>query len=484
MIKGIKPSGPQKDVLEKFRKTRDNLVINAVAGSGKTTTILMLLTLVRGKSIFLAFNSSIVEELSKRINNKMASVSTLHSLGLKSIMGRYGKVKLSKSKTYRFIKKASKKWDIEAKKIDAHFYTVDKLVDLYRLTLCGGELELANTANKLGVNFTKLHIKHALEVMSLLHEYNTNPKEVDFTDMIYIPAVNHECSMPKTNTLFIDEAQDLNRAQHAMVDRIIKQGARFVAVGDPAQSIYNFAGSDSKSFNIFVNKPRTVVLPLPICYRCPGRVIDHANKVYNVLIPAENAIDGEVRVGDIWESAPEDMIICRNLSPLLNAYFELIADHRKCFIKGKDIGENLVRMISPFKGGDMDVLKNGMQSQLHDKINHLLKIGMSMPTKHPSYQSLLERVQWIKIISANYSNVSEMISGLNTIFKDDSEKSIILSTIHKAKGLEANRVFFLDRGLIPSKFAESEDQLIQEDNLLYVAITRAKQSLIYCKTEK
>ncbi len=481
MANGIKPSEPQKTVINKFRKTKDNIVINAVAGSGKTTTILMLLPLVRGKSIFLAFNNDIVNELSKRITNKMATVSTLHSIGCKSIMSRYGKVRISKGKTYRFIQKASKKWDIEPKKKNGHFYTVNRLVDMYRLTLCTDESSLISVACKLGISFGKLHIKHALEVMDLLEKYNKSPKEIDFTDMIYIPATNSECELPRTNTLFIDEAQDLNRAQHAMVDKIISQGARFVAVGDPMQSIYSFAGSDSKSFDMFVNRPRTVVLPLSICYRCPGRVIDHANEVYDILEPAENAIDGVVRVGDVWEAEKGDMIICRNLSPLIGVYFSLIADNKRCAIKGKDIGENLIVMIENFKGQDFNSMEDGLQRRLHDKINELLSRGMTSPNKHPSYQALLERIQWIYKISVNYVDVNDMMEGLTNIFKDDLEDSIILSTIHKAKGLESDNVFLLNRSLIPSKYAETEDQLVQEQNLLYIAITRAKKSFIYCK---
>jgi len=64
------------------------------------------------------------------------------------------------------------------------------------------------------------------------------------------------------------------------------------------------------------------------------------------------------------------------------------------------------------------------------------------------------------------------------IFSDEV-KGIILSTIHKAKGLENDRIFFLAPELIPSKYATQPWQYEQEQNLFYVAVTRAKHELIY-----
>ena len=79
----------------------------------------------------------------------------------------------------------------------------------------------------------------------------------------------------------------------------------------------------------------------------------------------------------------------------------------------------------------------------------------------------------------NHSGVktpAQLIEYIKAIFSDDKAE-IVFSSIHKAKGLEANNVFFLQPNLIPSKYAEQEWELIQEQNLYYVAITRAKENL-------
>ena len=80
------------------------------------------------------------------------------------------------------------------------------------------------------------------------------------------------------------------------------------------------------------------------------------------------------------------------------------------------------------------------------------------------------------------SNVEALKTLISNIFSDDI-KGIMLSTIHKAKGLENDRIMFLCPELIPSKYATTDWMFEQEMNLKYVAITRAKKDLIYISGE-
>ena len=70
-----------------------------------------------------------------------------------------------------------------------------------------------------------------------------------------------------------------------------------------------------------------------------------------------------------------------------------------------------------------------------------------------------------------------MLDSIDKLFNDKIEGAIKLATIHKSKGLEAQRVLILDRGLIPSRYATQDWQLEQENNLMYVAITRSMDYL-------
>lgn len=480
----MRPSKYQQDIYDRFRSTTDNIVVGAVAGSGKTTVLKNLVKLTRGKSLFLAFNNSIVNELRERIDHPLVEISTLHSLGCKSIYRRWGKVKVVKGKTYSLIMKLSniQQWEVDKEDRNRMFFVIEKMVDLYRLTLCTSIEEVCGVCDKLGIGWKREDLPYLQKVLEALNKINKRPKEIDFTDMIYLPATDPNYELPKVHNVFVDECQDLNKCQHALVDRLTKN-ARFVAVGDRYQAIYGFAGADTNSFSLFTQRPRTTEMPLSVCYRCPSRVIDQANKVYDILeMPEGVALGGVQANGHYIDAEPGDMIICRNLRPLIQAYFELLHCEKKCYIKGKDIGENLIRILKPYKKLAIEDLDEALDEELKELSDELRSRGIQKPQKHPSYQNLIEKIFAIRILAVGYDSVAEVINTIERIFKDEETEAIVLSTIHKAKGLEADNVYLLNRHLIPSQFAVTEEQLKQERNLLYVATTRAKKTLTYCKT--
>lgn len=462
-----------------------NMVVSAVAGSGKTTTLLMLLELVRGTTIFIAFNKSIVDELKDRVpKNDFIEIGTSHSIGLRSL-NRYFKKKLnlSTNKTWKILETFNEQnWMLPKKKFFQNAIAISELYDAYRVNLCTSIEELIDHADRMGILYSKDQIKKLLQVISYFDTYNKNPLEIDFIDMIYLPAVL-PVYLPQPDNLFIDEAQDFNACQHAMVDKMRKRG-RFVAVGDPRQSIYGFAGAHPESFNIFLQKENTQLFPLSVCYRCGIDIVKYAQR-YNADIEFFPEKDlGEVRWGSIREIKETEMVICRNLRPLMEIFLQLIDLEKRAFIKGKDLGKGLLRLIDGLKPNDSssDLLKH-FRAILLKIENDLVEKGVEVPKNHPTYRNHAEKFSIILRLSLKFSKVKEIREFIEQIFSDNNkDDSVVLSTIHKAKGLESDKVYFLDRHLIPSKFASTKDQLQQEQNLYYVGVTRAKKSLIFLST--
>ena len=89
-----------------------------------------------------------------------------------------------------------------------------------------------------------------------------------------------------------------------------------------------------------------------------------------------------------------------------------------------------------------------------------------------------QRIEVIECLMDEVTDVQSLKKLIENIFTDEV-KGIMLSTIHKSKGLENNRILFLCPELIPSRYATTDWMFEQERNLWYVAVTRAKQSLIY-----
>lgn len=487
------PSKYQQDIYRAYSTTKSNLFIEAGPGSGKTTTILNILNLTPfyKKSIFLAFNKSIKEEIKNKVNGK-ARVSTLHSLGLSLLRKNLNcKLTLKENKVFPLAKKnyeISKYLNArfkEEKKRNHWIYKVCSLYDLFRMNLCSHEEEALNEiANMYSVDLPKNDMSLILSFFKVVEK---NDKEeiqkgslmIDYTDMIYLPyKLLNKKHYPKYDVVLIDEIQDLNPLQKVLVDNIIDSSGRFVAVGDSRQSIYSFMGSNLDSLNKFKNSENTLSLPLSVSYRCSRRIVELANTVFEGIESRDDSPNGVVRLGYLREAEAGDFVLCRNNLPLVEAYIDLIGLGRKCTILGKDIGMGLVNLLNTID----DI--NELDDKLIEKREELVSNGYKSPENTKQYNDLLEKINILRSIYFRFGSLQKTKQVLLNMFSDEyNDDDIILSTVHKSKGLESERVIFLFPELIPSKYAETDLEIYQEKCLYYVAVTRAKNELIFVKSQ-
>jgi hypothetical protein len=241
--------------------------------------------------------------------------------------------------------------------------------------------------------------------------------------------------------------------------------------------IYGFAGSNPESFKKFAQRPNTVEYPLSVTYRCAKQIVAHARQYSNKIEAHPDAPEGLVREGTLDEVVPGDFILCRNNAPLIAAYFNLLQDDQKAYIVGKDTRDEYIKMTKPFASSHIQALLDHWDNMVDELYNKLQSLGIRRPEKVDSYMLLQEKVHGLGIIASKCSSVKQMIAKIGTIF-EPSKDSIILSTIHKAKGLEAHRVYLLRWELMFSK-CETPEDMEQERNLAFVAITRAKEELVF-----
>jgi ATP-dependent exoDNAse (exonuclease V) beta subunit len=272
-------------------------------------------------------------------------------------------------------------------------------------------------------------------------------------------------------------------------------GTRLVSCGDTNQCLYSFAGSDPESFNILKSLPNTKCLPLSISYRCGKDIVKFANKIVPTIEAAENAIDGKVIRNVTLDAVKDgDMILCRNNAPLVQIYNEFLKLGKKAFIRGKDIGNNLKAIVNSTKQEllNADCKEDGVFVRLYDDLfvarNKLMeKFGIDDKTamESPQIQNKLDMINALEILAEGINKSEEIIEKIDEIFpKRDKKDGISLSTIHKAKGLEANNVFIACESLMPSKSAKKDWEVRQEYNLMYVAYTRAKKTLTFVDMEE
>jgi len=132
-------------------------------------------------------------------------------------------------------------------------------------------------------------------------------------------------------------------------------------------------------------------------------------------------------------------------------------------------------MISPVR--NWYVLHVGHLEELAKFRSDLKKEGILNPSDHSGYSALEDKVNTLLFIARISDSVLDLKYKIKSIFTDEIQ-GIVLSTVHKIKGLEADRVFIVRPDLLPMQVAKPW-QAIQEKNLQYVAYTRAKLDLIF-----
>ena len=369
------PSIYQENIYRFFNYEEGNAVISAVAGSGKTTTILELLKSIKlhQTALYAAFNKSIVEELEGKFPKRRGiDVKTFHGLGIKYIGSSYPGIKIDPNKFFKFSKpfESYMRKSHGSKNLPTVMFEFRDMINSLRNCAINVPFKTGLSTNKIQKILNEItdiknysfdfefigYEEDYITAIKILYEMNKNHDSVDFNDMIYLPVIDDlvKSKIKPYDFVFVDEAQDLNMTQQYFLDLLVKKHTgRFIAVGDESQAIYGFAGADNASFQKLSSKPNTKKLPLSISYRCCKNVIKYVKAFMPDIESFEQNIDGIVRVGDVSEIASKDMALARRNKTLLTTYFELIKNQKKCYIKGKDIGEMLIKTIEKSDASDL-----------------------------------------------------------------------------------------------------------------------------------
>mgnify|MGYP000003072181 FL=1 len=477
----------QKNIFDTYENSRSNIFVKATAGGSKTTVMVECAkrTSPMRRSIFMAFNKSIAEELKAKVPEHFET-STFHSKGFKILLKNFNfKPKISENKTFSIgIKILKIEDEIPANQRQKYLFNLQEIWNQIRVNLFDDyESSIPMICLEKEIEFKERMIQ---DIIDIEKEWMKNAKKIssggefvlDFTDMLYLVyKLIDPLNLPKYDVLFLDEGQDLNVLQREFALRLLKPRGRFMIVGDFSQAIYAFQGASVDNFSYFQNLPNTTTLPLSVTYRCAKNIVKEAQKVFpNDIQFSPNAIDGVVREGKLLEAESGDFVLCRNNIPLVEAFLKFLEAKKKATIKGKDLGEALQSLLGKITNiTELDDL-------LDEKLKKLMEKGITRAAavNNPSYIALEEKCKILHILYNRFlGSIEELKSTVNEIFVEDV-KGIVLCTCHKSKGLEADRVFFLNQDLIPSEHAKTERALYAERCLRFVAITRARKELIYC----
>lgn len=459
MLQNI-PSIYQIDIFKEIKEGSQHLVVEALAGSGKTTTLVESLKYIpeRNSCFVGAFNTKIAEELKLKVPERV-DVSTLHGVGLKSIKKAYGKdIVIEKRKTELILEKIINKDEEE------DIYTLVRAVSLAKNILAQGYAKLEDMMETYQIYPNYMNLDRFIYLIEkCLNISKDKYKIIDFDDMPWLcyinnlPAKYYDCVM-------IDEAQDINPAQFQLIIKMLGSKGRCFAWGDPNQSLYSFRGADPEIMNKFKQILDATTLSLPITYRCASNIVDLAKELVPSYTARPGAPEGKVEemtYPKMLETIqPGCFIISRTNAPLFRTAMRLLQAKKPCNIQGKDLQEHL-----------LSIIRNSKAKKITKFLVYLEKWYKKQVEANPKSAGYAQdKYESICALADGLDTTQELIEVINHIFIETDEKDkIILGTTHALKGLERDVVYML------TNTYSTYNQ--EERNCKYTAITRAKNYL-------
>ncbi len=500
--------------------------VDAVAGSGKTSTLVGITQRLdewtRRNTLVCSFGKAIANELKRRMPEGVNSATT-------------------SSLAYRCVRpyvQASENWEADDKKYrklaicwaQTHFNMDWKDVDV------DTKAEVRAIAELVGKMFVTLTDQGDLEALQALAERfelqifhwdwvalalplvlkwgreglpvpvrgkTLSIKECfQFDELMWIAALEPVRPWTYRGFIMVDEAQDLSPAQLKFILKLRGNGGRFLFVGDRRQAIYAFAGANSKSFEAIQQATNAVKFDLPVNYRCPRPHIQRIQPIVPQIQAHDGAIEG------VMETIYEDqfvetldrinadlkaqgkggqpaLMICRCIAPLVTMCYHLLGQGRNARMRNRKIGEKLTEMLETIERMDKFTFDHFVEFTMEWEARQLTNLNQAGAEDNEiQIEALHDRVAALLAVH-NYitstrtvGSIAELRAELDTLFDDETVPDVVLSTVHSAKGLEAELVAILHPHLMPSSKARTEEAIEQEQNLIYVAGTRSTYALL------
>lgn len=499
-------SSYQTAIFTEVKRGANNVVIQAVAGSGKTTTVVecanILCRLNKRLSVaYFAFNKSAATNLQNKLSGTAVKCSTMHAFGLEVIRNSVGKqaerkIKINGSKYRKYFTenywKLSKVVTIDYDPADVSKF-VGNLCDLMafaRRDLLRSGDDLMDKLNAIIDTHDIPTLADETDVIAAIIDKTyaypcplfANPYELSFDDMIILP-IAADMKVPTFDRVFVDEAQDLTEAQKCLMLRSVKRDGHFIAVGDENQTLYGFCGCKN-TLKELGDMDNTVTLPLSVSYRCSQAIVERAKQIVPTIEAAQGASQGEVVEADNIDTlSVGSMVIARRKADVITLCLKGIKSGRPVMF----VGESIKSRLKAFVLSLGCKYTRDMPEAVSEARNRVLQ---AYAERHGITAAQAEDTSYMQrwddtrdcalLLMQDTETQREVLNNIDTMFKErDAAKVITFATIHTAKGLEADTVYII--GEPRSKAAKTPEELFAEQCAEYVAITRAINKLILVK---
>ena len=445
-----------------------SIMAEAYAGCTKTTTIVLAAQHIHEPTLATAFNVKNAKELQQKLPSNF-TVKTMNALGHSAWCRAQGitRAKLDDRKTGKLVTETAKDLKIQLKTEDWHFTRQTVQLAMNRGLLPEAQIDdWMDIAHEAGTPSNDLNrtIELARDVLKRDIEL-AKRGEMSFDDQIYCPVVLGG-AWPKFPTIIIDEYQDLNPLNFRMIQLCLRIGGRLIVAGDKRQGIYQFRGADANAMDALRAQVNGdwLDLPLTMTFRCPKKIVDrqkdHAPGFRAYSGNRDGIVSGLEKLNYSLFDEPIT-VLCRNNAPLLALAFKLLRQGTGVHMLGRDIGKGLIalsRKLCPADDMDSTLCRSRIEEWAGGEHDEKTK------------DSVQDRAESLLAVLSNARDAGQLRTLLEQLFARENG-IVMLSSIHRAKGLEFPRVLHLD----PWRIKKGQEQ---ENNLSYVCETRTQNELV------
>src|SRR5262245_167750 len=455
----VEGTDEQKAIWAALLDSTQHVIVEAVAGSGKTFTLVQYALRERQKRIGLvAFNKHIAEELTRKIGGQAnVECMTYHSLGFRAVRMRQQNCRVDQYKVLSRLDTVELSYPSVDGKPRRLLSREEQKTAKYRIASMVGFAKSAGydwtvtreqldyLADRYDVDMNGLTDVILAAVPGTLKWCADNLATIDFNDMVWLPKVLN-LPVPRYDVLCVDEYQDTDVNQQWIA---LRAGVRVCAVGDPHQAIYGFRGADSKGFERLRQEmgENVVTLPLTLTRRCVQTHVELAQRIVPQIRAMDSAPQGRIEYKSLNDSLavmrPGDLVVCRVNAPLLTTAYKLLRRGVRAVVRGRDVGQGLTKLLEESQKAagagelslELQLVIRAAASLTAERVQKFL----SLPNGKGEMRAAAARDKYdcLSELSLQCERVSELKSLLVRLFEDfeadGKPNAVVLGTVHRTK---------------------------------------------------
>ncbi|WP_327009738.1 AAA family ATPase [Dactylosporangium sp. NBC_01737] len=469
------PTGQQQHIIDAYQAGR-TIAVQALAGTGKTSTLLMLANArPQARIAYIAFNAAIAAEAARKFPRHVRA-GTAHSFAREALGNSPLRDKVGRVRT-------GARWPDEwAAHLNIEGHVGPDVVEperVARMVMATIRVFRESAADTIGPRhlptgmaeetpeLARVVLDHARTAWAdIIHP--DGKLFFDHDDYLKAWALTHP-AMPY-DTIFFDEAQDINDVLRQVIQ---EQPAQTIVVGDSNQSIYGFRGA----IDALKRWPADTTLPLTQSWRFGPAVADVGNQFLSLLdsrwrLTGNPSLDSSIGVVE-----EPDAVLARTNAGAVAAVVDAVdAGRRVALLGGGKMIEDIAKAAQDLQAGRATKHPDLNRFATWDEVRTYVEDGEADAQSLRAFVNLVDR----RGADALLQMVRELVNDSETTPDGEPAYDVIVSTVHKSKGREWDRVRIASDFPQPQTNQQTGQTLLPNDEqlrLAYVAVTRAKQRL-------